>query len=370
VFELLGGDVKVAVGASYRRETFDANFHQGPTNAPTTLNTAAASRTVKFGYAEVFVPIFGSANAISGLRALDGKVVTLGGSPITNILVGVDPAVPFYNAVVLAGGNPGLKPERAKTYSFGIDFQPTFLERLRASLTYYNVEYVDRITVPPFGSSAVFTDPAYAQYIYHNASPALIAALGAGLPPVVLLPSNPAFPTTLLDLRRQNLSVSKTRGIDFDFSYHWSLSAGSMIVGVAGQRVLKFDNQGTVNSPAADQLQLGKPKWLARARLGWKSRALDTTAFVNYSGAYENQLSTGGVLQTYSASAYATIDLHVGYRLPDQGWTRGTQLSADVEDLFDKNPPMTLAGPRRDVNVIGRTAWLGLRKSWAADTRE
>jgi iron complex outermembrane receptor protein len=419
LFTLPGGDMKIAVGGAFRRETFDANFHQGPTHVPSTFNTASSNRTVKSGYAEIFLPLFGAANAIPGLRALDlsvagryddysdfgstsnpkfglnwipvegltlrgsygksfhapnlsdlhaidGKIVTVGASPITNIIVGVDPQTPLYNAVVLAGGNPKLKAERAKTYSLGVDFQPVFLRGLRASATYFNVEYSDRITVPPFGngSSAVFTDPAYASYIYRNASPALIAQMGAGLPPVVLVPANPTFPSTLLDLRRQNLSVSKIDGVDFDVSYHWDISAGSMVAGVAGQRTLKYENQGTVNSPAANQLALGTPKWRARGRLGWKYRALDTVAFVNYSGSYDNQLSTGGVIRSYSASAYTTVDLHVGYTLPDRGWTHGTEISADVEDLFAKDPPMTPAGPRQDVNVIGRTAWLGVRKSW------
>jgi iron complex outermembrane recepter protein len=419
VFLLPGGEVKLAVGGSYRRETFDADFHQGPTHAPSTFNDATATRTVKSAYTEVFVPLFGKPNALPGLQsldlslagrfddysdfgstknpkyginwtplegltlrgsygksfhapnlsdlhAIDGKVVTVGASPITNVIVGNDPQTPLYNAVVLAGGNPSLNAERAKTYSFGVDWAPLFLSGLKTSLTYFNVAYSDRITVPPFGngSSAIFTDPAYAPFIYRNAPPDLIAALGAGLPQVVLLPSNPAFPTTLLDLRRQNLSVSDIDGVDFDFSYRWDSRFGNMLTGVVGQRTLKYENQGTVNSPAADQLQLGTAKWLARGRFEWRNYGVDSTIFVNYSGAYQNVVSVGPALASYTASAYTTVDWHVGYTLPASGFTKGTVVSIDAEDLFDKNPGMTPAGPRTNVNVMGRTIWFGIRKNW------
>jgi hypothetical protein len=137
-----------------------------------------------------------------------------------------------------------------------------------------------------------------------------------------------------------------------------------MLAGIVGQRTLKYDNQGTVNSPSADQLALGTPKWLARGRLEWQYAAVDSTLFVNYSGSFQNQLSVNGVLDSYTAAAYSTVDLHFGYSLPDQGWTHGTVISADAEDLFDKSPPLTPAGPRSDVNVIGRLVRLGIRKSW------
>jgi iron complex outermembrane recepter protein len=419
LFTLPGGEVKMAIGGSFRRETFDADFHQGPGEAPSTFNSATDSRNVKSAYAEVFVPLFGKANALPGLQALDlslagryddysdfgatknpkyginwtpldgltlrgtygksfhapnlsdlhaidGKIVEVGASPITNVIVGNDPQTPLYNAIVLAGGNPGLQAETATTYSFGVDFQPAFLDGLKTSLTYFHVAYTNRITVPPFGngSSAIFTDPAFGPFIFRNPSQALINQLGAGLPLVVLLPPNPAFPTTLLDLRRQNLSVSNVNGIDYDLSYRWSIGASSMLAGVVGQFTSKYENQGTVNSPAANELDLGTPKWLSRGRLQWQFAQFDSTVFVNYTGKYQNDLSVNGGTVPYTAGAYTTVDLHLGYTLPDQGWTKGTLVSLDVEDLFDRSPAETPAGPAVYANVIGRVFRLGVRKSW------
>jgi iron complex outermembrane receptor protein len=419
LFTLPGGEVKMAIGGEFRRETFEADFHQGPTEDPSTFNTASAGRDVKSAYTEVFVPVFGKGNALPGLQsldislagryddysdfgatrnpkygvnwvptdgltlrgsygtsfhapnlsdlhAIDGKIVTVGASPTANVIVGVDPQYPLYNALVLAGGNPGLSAETAKTYSFGMDFEPTFLKGAKASLTYFNVAYSNRITTPPFGngSSTIFTDPAYAPFIYNNPSQALINQLGAGLPQVVLLPSNPAYPTVLLDLRRQNLSVSNIDGIDYDLSYRWDIGPSNLLVGAVGQYTLKYQNQGTVDSPAANELDLGTPKWLARGRVQWTLAALDSTLFVNYTGAYQNQLSVNGSSLAYNTDAYTTVDLHLGYTLPNQGLTRGTVISLDIEDLFDATPPLSIAGPSPLVNVVGRVFRLGIRKRW------
>ncbi|HTD73531.1 MAG TPA: hypothetical protein VK652_08375, partial [Steroidobacteraceae bacterium] len=144
----------------------------------------------------------------------------------------------------------------------------------------------------------------------------------------------------------------------------WSIGASNMLAGVVGQFTSKYENQGTVNSPAANELDLGTPKWLSRGRLQWQFAQFDSTVFVNYTGKYQNDLSVNGGTVPYTAGAYTTVDLHLGYTLPDQGWTKGTIVSLDVEDLFDRSPAETPAGPAVYTNVIGRVFRLGVRKSW------
>src|SRR5690606_17892700 len=38
------------------------------------------------------------------------------------------------------GGNPGLSPEEADTWTLGVVFQPSFLPRFNASIDYYSIE--------------------------------------------------------------------------------------------------------------------------------------------------------------------------------------------------------------------------------------
>src|SRR5690606_21795462 len=59
------------------------------------------------------------------------------------------------------GGRLGLKPETAETWSVGIDLHPESLPGLEASLTYYNIDYRNRIGTPAsdMGALGAINDP-------------------------------------------------------------------------------------------------------------------------------------------------------------------------------------------------------------------
>src|SRR3546814_17036174 len=61
-----------------------------------------------------------------------------------------DPASPTgqSNVLVRRGNDPDLQPEKATSWTLGADLEPSFLPGLRASFTYYNLTYRDRITSP------------------------------------------------------------------------------------------------------------------------------------------------------------------------------------------------------------------------------
>src|SRR4029450_7084455 len=62
---LPGGEIKIALGAEYRRETYMQRGQSGGVGFPEDL-----SRNVESFYAELFVPIFGEDNATAGARSL------------------------------------------------------------------------------------------------------------------------------------------------------------------------------------------------------------------------------------------------------------------------------------------------------------
>src|SRR5205085_9403981 len=82
----------------------------------------------------------------------------------------------------IAGGNPGLKPETATTWSAGFEYAPSFVPGLVATATYFDIDYKNQINALR-GTSGILTNPLYAPFVTLNPSAAEVAALiGSGLP--------------------------------------------------------------------------------------------------------------------------------------------------------------------------------------------
>src|SRR3546814_4217981 len=85
-------------------------------------------------------------------------------------------AAPSGTILYASGGNPSLRPERARSWSAGVTFEPTPALRLWAS--YFNVRYRDRVAQPVPGSIAsAFSDPGYATLIDRAPSADLLTDL-------------------------------------------------------------------------------------------------------------------------------------------------------------------------------------------------
>lgn len=410
LLDLPAGQLKIALGAETRRETFEQTGFVGATPVPEDL-----SRDINSFYGEVFVPIVGSANAMPLVRSLSLSLsgryddysdfgstsnpkVGVNWEPLEDLTlrgsygqsfrapgmrqVGATVGAYYYdaataaalandptrgaaqvNTVYLLGGNRDLQPEEAETWSFGADWRPVFLPNLRASLTYYNIEYTNVIGTP--STALVFTDPTFASVVYRNPTAETLGGLLGIAVPVNLPTPLPAI-GNLLDLRLNNFGVRKTDGVDFDVNYRWPQAFGDVYAGLAGNYVLGFDTQLSPAAPVTDSLDLGVPRFTARASLGVVSGPVSVAGFVNYRDGIRNNFATPTGVGSYKADAYTTVDLRVTWTLPKAGWTRGTALALQVNDLFDKDPPFFPAtdGVGGAYNPIGRFVALNLRKSF------
>jgi iron complex outermembrane receptor protein len=408
LFELPGGELKIAAGAEYRRETFQQRGFVGVTPVPENLG-----RNIKSVYGELFVPIFGASNeaplmhrlslSLSGryddysdfgstsnpkvginwdpvegltLRGTYGRSfrapglrdvgATVGAYYLDATTAGVaarDPSrgAAQVNTVYLLGGNKTLQPEKARTYSFGADFTPRFLPGARASVTFYDINFTDVIGTPP--TSLVFTDPTFASVVYRNPTATQLSGLLALAVPVNLPTPLPAIGNAL-DLRRGNFGVRKTNGLDFDVSYRRATSFGSVFGGVAGNYIFKFDTQLSPTAPVSDALKLGVPQMTLRTTAGLTAGSVSVVGFVNHRDGVTNNYATPTGTKVYGADGYTTVDLRVALTLPDTGLTKGSELSLQVNDLFDKTPPFFPAtdGIGGTYNPIGRFVAVALRK--------
>ncbi|MEN2789156.1 TonB-dependent receptor [Sphingomonas oligophenolica] len=408
--DLPGGQLKIAVGAEYRRETFQQRGFVGTTPVPENLG-----RNIYSLYGEIFVPIFGAGNEVPLLHrlslSLSGRYdhysdfgsttnpkVGLTWDPVEGVTfrgtygrsfrapglrdVGATVGAYYYdaataavlardptrgaaqvNTVYLLGGNRNLQPEKARTYSLGVDLQPRFLPNLRASMTFYDINFTNVIGTPP--TSLIFTDPTFASVVYRNPTAAQLASLLAIAVPVNLPTPLPAI-GNLLDERRGNFGVRKTNGLDFDVNYRHPTGFGSLFADVAGNYILKFDTQLSPSAPVSNGLRLGVPRTTLRGTLGLTAGPISAAAFVNYRDGITNAFNTPTGTSVYSAHSYTTVDLRVAVTLPNTGLASGTQLSLQINDLLDQTPPFFPAtdGIGGNYNPIGRFVALNLRKTF------
>jgi len=181
------GPVHYAIGAQYRRESFGNTYLFPPTD-----NTFYPRRNVDGGYLELHIPVvkggspgdpaleltmadraehysdFGGTNnpqvgviwkpvsdlAIRGTYGTSFKAPTLSElNPVPTQVVLVPGSVfspapgGTPNALSVDGGNPNLKPEKATTWTAGLDFKSSVVDGLTAKLTFYNIVFKDEIVV-------------------------------------------------------------------------------------------------------------------------------------------------------------------------------------------------------------------------------
>lgn len=421
LFALPGGDIRLAVGAEYRRETYDARSitdisTAAPVDRPNL--TLPGPRHVRSLYGELLVPIFGPDNAMSGFQRLElslagrfedysdvGRTtnpklgihwepvngVRLRGSygtsfraPSFSELVGpsislylatrvADPTEPSGRANVLAlfGYAPGIKPETATTWTVGADFTPSAIPALRASITYYDVDYRDRIGTASedfanflnrrsvFGG-VIDDNPTAERIAFYFAQPTFSNPLGF----------QPSQITAILDGQIRNLSAVHQTGLDLDIAYAPQIGAGQLDVGLAASHVFKIDRQLTPGAPVTDIAgTFANPvKWRARGRLGWAMGGFSATLHANYVGGYRNQIPA----VAEHVSSWTTFDFQLAQRFGDYEKGRGLQLALSALNLFDKAPPYVnnktntsaLAYDPDKADAIGRTVALQATVRW------
>ena len=391
LFHLPAGDVRLAAGAEYRREAYDYFVD----NDLSTLTPNAAPypglpgpRHVRSIYGELLVPIFGTDNAVPGFHKLDltlaGRIedynqfgrtenpkvgarwepvegVALRASygtsfraPLFDELLGenlslfttaavADPASPTGTSNVLAlfGYAPDIQPEKARTWTAGFDIAPPALPGLKASLTYYDVDYRDRI-------GTVTED-----YLRFLANREVFGGVVIDNPPLDLVQfyfSKPTFSNVIniapgqvvaiLDGRTRNLARERQRGIDFDIGYAPVFAGGTLDVGLSGTHIFSIKRQLTPGAASSDFVGLyaSPVKWRLRGRIGWAKGGFAANAFVNYVDGYTNQV----VNPIERISSWTTVDLSISQRIGDGAGDsdkRGLQLGVSIQNLFDRDPP-------------------------------
>lgn len=414
LFTLPGGTIKSAFGVEHRNEYAVSRTVSGPegstpTGVPQNRNIAAA-------YGEFVVPLIGAGNALPGARSLElalagrwerysdvgetsnpkfgvnwspfnglkvrGSYSTSFRVPTPKNLAVTNTTLAYLNvsdpqaggalrSVLFVGGTArNLKPERAKSYSFGVDFTPQTLAGLKLSATWFNVDYTDKIDNVFLNTSILLDQALYSNLVRRTTNSAEYLAYESN--GTLVGQSQATTAVAIIDGTSHNLGAVKTNG--FDFSLGYLLQAGN--IGnfnfmLNGTKLNKYDIQVTASAPAVSKLDIyGNPISLRmRGGVGWQKGGLNAGAFVNHTGGYE--YPSGGPVQHVESSQ--TVDAVVGYKFEREGWLENLKIALNVTNLFDTAPPFVNVAPSQynaggyDAQIasaIGREIVLTVIKKW------
>jgi iron complex outermembrane recepter protein len=290
---------------------------------------------------------------------------------------------PSITGVAITGPNQNLKPETGKTWSVGLDLKPEELPGLRASATYWNVQYTGMITSPQ--AAFALSSPALSSLLTlypGGATAAQVAAAAGGRSQTGALPPNVYF---IYSYQQQNALNLKADGIDTDISYLALTGIGDFSADLAGTVKLKmmqqFGSGGewfNILNTSGFNTTFPSNKVAARLNLGYKEHGLAVNVIGNYTGSYYNWNGSAPFPLVRDAlfspigggqgvKAFTTVDLHAAYNFGATGVLSDTEVSLTATNVFNKGPPFFNAAIGYDVfnaNPIGRLVVLGVSKKW------
>lgn len=412
---LPGGQVKLAVGGNFRRETFQSrSLNLFFSAVPEPGTPADYGRNIWAGFAELNVPLIGAANAVPGIDRLDiaaavrtedygdfgsttNPKISVRWAPTTGIALRASWGTSFRapnlrelqaattvgpsfltnangsSLLVLqqSGGNSGLVPERARSWTVGLDLEPQSLAGFTASLTAFRTIFDRRIDAPALRNfSRALTDASLAPFI-RFVSPgtnsedrayldALVASTGGNLGgyPVAAV-------AAVIDTRFVNTGKVDVAGADIDLGYRFSINANRFHLGLSATWLARWREQLTPAAPSLDRRNLvGNPVDL-RGRLtgGWSRGSVDTSFAVNWVDRYRD-------IDGSRIAGWATVDLRIAYQSPRRsGPLSETTIALSAQNLFDRAPPFynspTGAGyDAANADATGRYVALELTKRW------
>jgi iron complex outermembrane receptor protein len=417
LLHIAGGDIKLAAGGSWRRESLDAQTTSGTASVRTAPLNATKSRTIKSEFLELFFPLFGPGNALPALARLEfsasvrhdeyddvggttnpkygfnwapaeGFVLrgtystsfhapSLADSSSTSIdarvirtccIAGPPPASFLYPAGLKNGGNSGLVPETSKNWTVGFDVTPPGTG-VKFGAAWFHVAFKNQIGRIP--GNVLYVEPSLAKFYTVNPTHQQYLDFIQGYR-VDVQTGFAGDPGLLIDLRRQNLGSVNISGIDFNASFTHPLAGGDFTIGVNGTRLTQYETAAVSGATFLNQLGTGggtqvRPITLtARANVGWSNSLVNADLYFDYTGEYKFYANN----IYHPTRAFTPIDLHFGITPFKDKWLKSTQLTLDVDNVFNEEPPFTDEASSSNgfdaqaANPLGRVVVVGFRTSF------
>ena len=398
LFELPGGDVRVAVGYEFMHDSlkkragadirigtlgniaytpYSRDVHSvfgevvvpliSDGNGGSMLTLSAQGRYDHYSdFGGTFNPKFGATFKVAQWLSIRGNWGTSFTAPTPLDQLGSlsgsitpFPFVPFSNGTpTLAGTNytlafqgsqPNLQPQTADTWSVGFDLDP--LDGLRVSANYYDVKFENILGTPTPGN-AIFTNfPDSALFNQNGFTAAQINSFftkngTAPLTPALQTQLNTSIAAAgggriaeLVDFRVGNFGVLHVTGFDMSISYRHQTDFGSIDLAINGNAQLKREQQASPIAPTADVLATETPRINVQTSLGANSGGFRAQATWSHTAGYPITPTASVPVQS-DVGAFDTVDLFFKYDVPAEGMLKDLSFTLNVKNVFDQDPPI------------------------------
>ncbi len=412
LFALPAGDARLAAGVGYRENEFrNADRVKG-------IDTIRGSESARFAYAEVDLPLVGPEQHVGGVQRLTltaavrgedystfGRVTT----PKLGLLYGpsddftlkaswgrsfkaptlfeqnyAQNAYLFFpssfggagypagaTVLVLDGGNRHLKPERASTRSVSLAFHPEALRDLEAELSWFRIDYRDRVIQPIANASQALNNAIYAPFVDVSPTPqaqADVIANAGMFYNFVGAPYDPNKVAAIIYTQYANTAQQRIQGVDLSGSYRLELGQGALTL--RGSANWLDSTQQTIATQQAYALAgtlFNPPKVSSRVGAVWKRGGFTASLFANYRSGVTNRVDD------VKSASFTTFDAALRYVTGMRGdaWS-GLEFALSLDNAFDRDPPLyqvtspLYVAPYDSTNysAIGRFLSLSVSKHW------
>lgn len=269
---------------------------------------------------------------------------------------GTIPESPASQSNQLVGGNPDLKPEQAKTFTFGVVYTPS--PGSQFNLDYYDIRLADAID--EIGAATIL------QFCATTGVPFLCNRIHRSPSTLdIWLGSNPNTSGYVENLRA-NFGNQHFRGLDLGAHYGWDIWNGRMLASLNGSYKLKqeydplpgvertavYDCRGVIN-PSCQSTQ----KWRHIANLRYSNDRFSLNLRWRHFSKQAYRLEDGSrgeadvlLAQRGEIPAYNYLDLSGSLYLGE-----AVELTLGVNNIADKEPPMVggVNGPSNANSIQG-----------------
>lgn len=264
------------------------------------------------------------------------------------------------NVPQVSGGNAGLKPEEADTFSIGGVLTPSALPGFSLSVDYFRLKIDGAIGT--LSTAQIVTN---------------CQASGGSAPECALItrPGANQFPTSIR-MAPANIAFLETSGIDFDASYATTLGEGDLNFRLYASYLHEYKTQQSATAPTYDFAGYGssanqpvaRPKW--RGTLNVNYTLGDVGLFLSQQYIGKFTLGSEEPNQNYVDAKKGAVwytDATVTYRTQAMG--AETELFLTVNNLFDRDAPLipgTIPGLNLPTiislyDTVGRAYTFGVR---------